>query len=190
MPPPKKAEPSCRLMLATNSLRNTTIAVEDDTQYYEIVTRFWHPHLTKIFKLEAETREMVLVAEIEREPGKNVRVRFGGEHGEWIREQDFLKWDFPKAITSGGVFTGGENAEYRWKSHRRRLQLVKADDDAKVPLVQYHIYRRHFLAFRMSRHAFLEIKPEAMTEGLDKMIVSYLLVERRRRDTQAFRNYL
>ncbi len=47
---------------------------------------------------------------------------------------------------------------------------MKADDDAKVPLVQYHIYRRHFLAFRMSRHAFLEIKPEAMTEGLDKLI--------------------
>jgi hypothetical protein len=49
---------------------------------------------------------------------------------------------------------------------------VKADDDsdAKVPLVQYHIYRRHFLAFRMSQHAFLDIKPEAMTEGLDKLI--------------------
>ncbi len=47
---------------------------------------------------------------------------------------------------------------------------MKAGDDAKVPLVQYHIYRRHALAFRMSRHAFLEIKPEEMTEGLDKII--------------------
>lgn len=187
MPPPKKAEPSCRMVLTTNSLRNTTIAVEDDSHYYEVVTRFWHPHLTKIFKLDMGTRDMVLAAEIEREPDKDVRVRFGGEHGEWIREQDFLKWDLQKR---GGVFTGGENAEYRWKSHRRRLQLVKADDDAKVPLVQYQIYSRHFLAFRMSRHAFLEIKPEAVTEGLDKLIVSYLLVERRRRDTQTFRNYL
>ncbi len=101
MPPPKKAEPSCRMMLTSNSLRNTTIAVEDDTHYYEIVTRFWHPHLTKIFKLDAGTRDMVLVSEIEREPNKDVRVRFGGEHGEWIREQDFLKWDFQKRLASG-----------------------------------------------------------------------------------------
>ena len=47
---------------------------------------------------------------------------------------------------------------------------MKADDEAKVPLVQYHVYRRHFLAFRMSQHAFLDIKPEVMTEGLDKLI--------------------
>jgi len=172
------------MVFTTNSLRNTTISVEDDTHYYEIVTRFWHPHLTKIFKRDVGTRDMILVSEIEREPDQDVRVRFGGEHGEWIREQDFLKWDLQKR---GGVFNGGENVEYRWKSHRRRLQLVKSDDDAKVPLVQYHNHRRHFLAFRMSQHAFLDIKPEAMTEGLDKLIVSYLLVERRRRATHTFR---
>lgn len=130
---------------------------------------------------------MILVCEIERELDMNVRVRFCAELGEWIREQDFLKWNLQKR---GGIFTGGENVEYRWKSHRRRLQLVRADDGAKVPLVEYHIYRRHFLAFRMSQHAFLEIMLELMTEGLDKLIVSYLLVERRRRDTQTFRTYL
>ena len=84
---------------------------------------------------------------------------------------------------------------------------MRENDDAKVPVAQYHIYRRHFVFFRMSRHAFLEIKPEVTVEGLEKLIgtsslrcmflllngcaaVSYLLVERRRRDTQKFRNYL
>ncbi|KAF8274272.1 hypothetical protein EI94DRAFT_1714015, partial [Lactarius quietus] len=52
---------------------------------------------------------------IEREPDNDVRVRFGGELSEWIRGQDFL---------SGGVFTGCENVEYRWKCHRRRLQVT------------------------------------------------------------------
>jgi hypothetical protein len=60
----------------------------------------------------------------------------------------------------------------------------------------------------MSRHAFLEIKPEETVEGLEKVIgmssfhhmyalivdmmrCSELLVGgRRRRDTQKFRNYL
>lgn len=47
---------------------------------------------------------------------------------------------------------------------------MRADDDAKVPVAQYHIYRRHFVFFRMSRHAFLEIKPEVTVEGLEKVI--------------------
>ncbi|KAF8506524.1 hypothetical protein F5888DRAFT_1790993 [Russula emetica] len=174
------------MMFTTNSLRNTTVSVEDDSLYYEIVTHFWQPHLTKISKLDADTREMVLVAEIERVPASTVRVRFGGEDAEWINELDFMSWDLKKR---GGVFTGGDGTEYRWKSHRRRLQLVRANDDANVSVAQYHIYRRHFIFFRMSRHAFLEIKPE-VTAKRPSEIDRYLLVERRRRDTRKFRNYL
>jgi hypothetical protein len=45
---------------------------------------------------------------------------------------------------------------------------VRANDDAKVPVAEY--YRRYFVFFRMPRHAFLEIKPEATVEGLEKVI--------------------
>ncbi|KAI0041897.1 hypothetical protein FA95DRAFT_1639450 [Auriscalpium vulgare] len=179
MPPAKKSNPQHKMVLTTNSLRNTTISVDDDAIYYEIVTRFWHPNLTKIFKLEKELREMVLVAEIERPPKGMAKVRFGGEHGEWINEDEFLRWD---SRTRGGTFTGGEGVEYRWKSHRRRLQLVRADDEEKVPLVKYHTFRRHFLVFRMARRAWLEVKPEA-TNAMERLIASYLLVERKRRDS-------
>ncbi|KAI0059508.1 hypothetical protein BV25DRAFT_1808942 [Artomyces pyxidatus] len=179
MAPPRKADPLHRMVFTTNSLRNTTIAVDDDALYYEIVTRYWHPNLTKIFKLDKEIREMLLIAELERVPGQPAKIRFGGEHGEWVSEEEFLRWD-PE--TRGGTFTGGEGVQYRWKSHNRRLQLIRADDDQKVPLAKYHTYRRHFFVFRMSRHAFLEVKSEA-TEAMDKLIMSYLLVERKRRDT-------
>jgi hypothetical protein len=47
---------------------------------------------------------------------------------------------------------------------------VRTNDDAKVPVAQYHIHRRHFVFFRMSQHAFLEIKPEVTAEGLEKLI--------------------
>lgn len=50
------------------------------------------------------------------------------------------------------------------------MQLVRANDDAKVPVARYRIYRRHFVFFRVSRHAFLEIKPEVTVEGLEKVI--------------------
>ena len=96
MAPDKDVAAYLRMVFTTNSLRNTTLSVEDDTFYYEIVTRFWHPHLTKIFKKDVETRKMILVAEIARLPGSNVRVRFGDENAEWIDELNFMSWDLKK----------------------------------------------------------------------------------------------
>jgi hypothetical protein len=161
----------------TNSLRNTTVAVDTDNLYFEIVTRFWHPDITKINKLDVESRQFTTIAEISQTPGGEPKVRFGDGH--WLDSSEFIKYDPERA---GGVFLGTEHVEYRWKSHKRRLQLVKANDEEKVPLVTFHPHRRHFYLFRMSQRAWLEIKPEA-TEALDKLIVSYLLVERRRRDS-------
>ena len=77
--------------------QSPSVSVEDDTLYYEIVTHFWQPRLTKISKLDPDTREMVLVAEIERVPGNIVRVRFGSaDAAEWINELDFMSWDLEK----------------------------------------------------------------------------------------------
>jgi len=178
MPPPKKADPPHKMVFTTNSLRNNTIAVDNDALYYEIVTRFWHPSLTKINKLDFETGELKTVAEIGyRTDGHRrgeVRVKFGGDQGEWMRAVDFI---------NGGTFKGGQGVEYRWKLFKRRLQLVRADDEDGDPLVSYHPHRRHFFFFRMSRHAWLEIKPEA-TEAMERLIVSYLLMERRRRNAK------
>jgi hypothetical protein len=74
------------MVFTASSLPNTTIAVGDDTCYYEVVARSWRPHLTEIFKLNVGIRDVILVCEIERESDVNVRVRFGGELGEWIRK--------------------------------------------------------------------------------------------------------
>ena len=41
--------------------------------------------------------------------------------------------------------------------------LVQMNDAAKIQVPQ-HIYRRHFLFFRISRYAFLEIKPGRLGE--------------------------
>lgn len=95
MPPPKKADPPHRMVLTANSLRNTTISVDDDALYYEIVTRFWHPTITKIRRLDTETSEMITVAEVEREPKREPRVRFNldkDESAQWVPARDWLKF--------------------------------------------------------------------------------------------------
>lgn len=73
------------------------MSVGDDTIFYEIVTRFWHPHLTKINKTDMETREVFTVAEIDREPGKSPRVRFGGESNQWVSAEEFVQYDAERA---------------------------------------------------------------------------------------------
>lgn len=91
-----------KLHFTSNSIRNTTLANHDDSLYYEVVTRFWHPKLTKINILDPETQALRLVAEIEQITGSKwrygrYRVRFlnsvtnGEEKGRWISDIDFLK---------------------------------------------------------------------------------------------------
>lgn len=182
MPAPPKVEPPHKLTFATNSVWNTTFAAEGDKFYYEIVTRFWHPHLTKINQYDYEARVVNCVAEIESLPKKEVKVRFNmpNAEGEWIRASDFVKTD---GSGIGGTFTAGDGVTYRWKTHKRRFRLVKVDDEDKIPLAEYHPYKRHFFVFRMSHHAWLEVQPEAAV-ALEKVIVSYLVVERRRRQAK------
>ncbi|EPQ56849.1 hypothetical protein GLOTRDRAFT_127244 [Gloeophyllum trabeum ATCC 11539] len=210
MPPPPKPAPPYRLTFTCNSLRNTTVSIDNDTIYYEIVTRFWHPDVTKIFRLDKESRAMNLVARIKgvENKEKGVWVRFGrepgdglargpeeekqreeGGEGEWIREEDFINYEHEKVA---GTFPAVPGEELRWKTHRRRLQMIKPGDPEK-PVANFKPHKRHFWVFRMSKHAVLELRPEVIQpegskekdlEAMDRIIVSYLLVERRRRLAQ------
>ncbi|KAJ6608143.1 hypothetical protein B0H10DRAFT_2227164 [Mycena sp. CBHHK59/15] len=184
---------------ATNSVRNTTLAATNDDPYFEVVTRFWHPNLTKINKLDPETGEMHTICEIDKKgSGKaaEVRVRFVDEDkkradkrrseikkdrsdalGDWMSAEEILKMAPERP---GGVFIDPEGVEYRWKTHNRKFQLIRCDDVARVPVAVYHPYKRHFFVWRMSKHASLEVKPQ-MAKYLERLIATYLLVERQRR---------
>lgn len=48
MAPKKNTDAYLRMAFTTNSLRDTTVSVDDDTLYHEVVTHFWQPHLTKV----------------------------------------------------------------------------------------------------------------------------------------------
>ncbi|KAJ7123083.1 hypothetical protein C8R44DRAFT_831510 [Mycena epipterygia] len=174
---------------ATNSVRNTTIATANDDPYYEIVTRFWHPHVTKINKLDPASREMTTVCEINNKGGKEAKIRLldadrktekpEGKNdplGEWLSSEAILKLGPEKP---GGIFIDSDGVEYRWKTHNRNFLLIRCGDDTRLPVVTYHRYKRHLFVWRMSKHATLEIKPQI--KSLERLIASYLLVERQRR---------
>ncbi|EIW83112.1 hypothetical protein CONPUDRAFT_164113 [Coniophora puteana RWD-64-598 SS2] len=177
-PPPKKPDPPHKLNIATNSIRNTTFASDNDKIYYEVVTRFWHPRLTKVIKHDFEMRCVTTIAEIEWLPKQEMKVRFNpdGQEGEWMPATEFINYD----QKNGGMFTGGDGVEYRWRMEKRMFQLVKENDGDKTPIAEYRPYQRHFFVWRMSQRARMDVKKEAMS-SLEKIIVSYLLVEKRRR---------
>ncbi|KAF8585876.1 hypothetical protein K439DRAFT_1342216 [Ramaria rubella] len=176
MPPPPKSKPSTKLILTTNSLRNTTISDATDAIYYEIRTEPWIPLHTKVKRLDPETREFEVKAEIQRF-GDQPEVRVTARGKEWARATDFLRID----EVEGGGFLGDDGRIYRWQVNKERLELVRADtDQLEPPVLIQHKHKRHFLVFRMSKHAWLEVRPE-LHGTLDSVILSYLLVERKRR---------
>jgi Family of unknown function (DUF6593) len=92
MPPPPKPPPPIKLVLTTNSLRNTTISDASDNIYYEIRTEPWIPLHTKVKRLDPETREYEIKAEILRS-GAQPEVRISDRSKEWARANEFLRID-------------------------------------------------------------------------------------------------
>lgn len=92
MPPPPKPTPPIKLVLTTNSLRNTTISDASDSIYYEIRTEPWIPLHTKVKRLDPETREYEVKAEILRS-GAQPEVRISARSKEWARASEFLRLD-------------------------------------------------------------------------------------------------
>lgn len=95
MPPPPKPPPPLKLVLTTNSLRNTTISDETDQIYYEIRTESWIPLHTKVKRLDPETREFSVRAEIQRF-GDYPAVRVLERSKEWAPADKFLRIDEAK----------------------------------------------------------------------------------------------
>lgn len=57
-------EKAHRLVLTTTSLRNVVLANSTDVLYYEVVTPRWERHLTRVSRLDVNTRGFDPVAEL------------------------------------------------------------------------------------------------------------------------------
>ncbi|KAI0792684.1 hypothetical protein C8Q75DRAFT_750891 [Abortiporus biennis] len=167
-----------KLVLTTTSLHNVVISNSSDVIYYEIVTPKWEKHTTKISRLDPNTRQFDLIGELQNdEESKPVSMRLYG--GVFKPETEFLKnEDGGKKSAS---FTGKDGKKYTWKGDHRRLELVRDDLPSDKPVAIYHRQKRYAFVLRMSRHPYLEIDSAAL-DTLDSLILSFLLVERRRRD--------
>lgn len=77
-------------------------------------------------------------------------------------------------------FKGKDGRQYTWRGDQKHLELLR-EDMPERPVATYHRQKRHFYVLRMSQHPYLEVDAAVM-DTLDFVILSFLLIERRRRD--------
>ncbi|THH31870.1 hypothetical protein EUX98_g2315 [Antrodiella citrinella] len=97
MSPPDRKTMRQRLTLTTTSLHNVVISNKSDVIYYEIVTPKWERHLTKVSRLDPNTRQFNLIGELQNQDDKPVAVRLYG--GTFKKTKEFLK-DAPSGASS------------------------------------------------------------------------------------------
>ncbi|TCD64677.1 hypothetical protein EIP91_003791 [Steccherinum ochraceum] len=116
---------SQKLVLTTTSLHNVVISNASDVIYYEIVTPKWERHLTKVSRLDPNTRLFDLVGELQNEDDKPVAMRLYG--GSFRSTQDFLKNE-PEGHGVEASSAGSQPTEDE-KSRTEKLDVSPAEDD-------------------------------------------------------------
>ncbi|KAI0046917.1 hypothetical protein FA95DRAFT_1582851 [Auriscalpium vulgare] len=171
--------PTQQLTLTTTNMRNLVIANKSDVIYYEIVTPRWEKDVTRISRKDPNTRAFNVVGELRNEFERPVAVRMYG--GEFRPVEDFLGRPSGEDAFLKGKFQGKDGRSYIWRVKGRHLELVQEDNSGNTPVAVFHPHKRYLFVLRMSRHPYLEIDA-SMLDALDSVIISFILIQHRRRD--------
>ncbi|KAH0830171.1 amino acid permease-domain-containing protein [Lanmaoa asiatica] len=169
------------LTFTTARLLNTTVSNETDAIYYDIQTPEWESQLTTVRRLDPRTGMYELTGSIRSEADRPVAVSLYG--GEFEPEEQWIKKvDGTKPGESRWQFDDGEGSIFAWSVTDKLLELHSAEEGAKIkrPLVTFYPHKRYLLVGLISQHAYLEID-NSVVDSMDAIIVSLLIVERKRR---------
>ncbi|KAF9228856.1 hypothetical protein BS17DRAFT_690563 [Gyrodon lividus] len=168
---------SQKLTLTTASLLNTTISNVSDAIYYDIQTPEWEPHLTTVRRLEARTGTYEPIARVRNQADKPVAVSmYGGEfepEEQWVKRIDGI-------MPGGRWFDDGQGNAFAWSVANGNLEVCNEGVKTKRAIATFYQHKRYFIMGMISQHAYLEID-NSVIESLDVVILSWLIVERKRR---------
>ncbi|KAI0648393.1 hypothetical protein C8Q79DRAFT_1008720 [Trametes meyenii] len=208
----RPAEKTHRLVLTTTSLRNVVLANSTDVLYYEVVTPGWERHLTRISRLDPNTRCFDPVVELVNGRGHQVGMRDDEEHRDeersTRRQEDS---ESTKRVVSLRFYGGGElrpveeflqtnqgnparrkvdelRAWFRCKDghkytwHATKRRLELTRDDAPDKVVGSFHKEKRFLHVLRMSQYPYLQLHASVLESLDYIVTSFLLVERIRRE--------
>ncbi|KIM19769.1 hypothetical protein M408DRAFT_30948 [Serendipita vermifera MAFF 305830] len=114
----------------------------------------------------------VVVGEFELPFFKKDRIKVG-PNGEWQLMRDYF--DKPGMFTCAKAFTSNNGTKYIWKDHWGYLIMTYPGD--KEPLIKYH--------HNTSGSSYLEVLHSSTITGLDTILLTFLIAERKKRDYEA-----
>ncbi|KAG8807516.1 hypothetical protein FRC17_004423 [Serendipita sp. 399] len=162
--------------MSSNSLRNTTFSCDSLGLHYEVTGTTKHG-LTTVDRWDSSRNQNVFVGSF-RLPIFKRDVMKMGANGEWMRRDQFLHKVGKNPFSFTRHFTGSDGVKYKWKIQWGQLQLYNASSEGtkQQPLAVFHRHRSP------GNSSYLEILDLSVLSSLDSIIVTFLIMERHRRD--------
>ncbi|PVF94956.1 hypothetical protein CPB86DRAFT_712048 [Serendipita vermifera] len=163
------------LLFASTSTRNTAISCDSLGIHYEVSDE---DGTTSLHKWNSEKNENALIGHFQVPRLSSDKIKWPGQD-EWKPLDTFM--GKPTKNPFATTFNGADGTEYRWTSELRSLVMYKvADNSDDHPLVRFH--RRYFDQGQSS----LEIIDDSVMPDLDHIVLTFLIMEKKRRDRQKF----
>ncbi|KDQ17653.1 hypothetical protein BOTBODRAFT_29813 [Botryobasidium botryosum FD-172 SS1] len=183
-PMPSQVANSLAFYFSKNSARNTVITGASVIYHVNTPTELLYKgdRITTITRVGRDGRSTI-VGEFIWNVYSSTMVRFGGDD-EWIPMREFLK-----PPQDGGAwnparsFSGSTGIKYKWNEQgQKKVLTLTLDKDPTALLAVLHPPKYNLIRQEV-RKAYLEISP-AVENSLDVIIVSLLLIERKRREAE------
>ncbi|KAG8781585.1 hypothetical protein FRC20_006901 [Serendipita sp. 405] len=167
---------SVQLVMSNSSVRDTTLSCDSLDIRYE-VSHSRSGSITTVQKWDRSINKHTTVGEFRLPFFFRDTIRVQNET-EWHPLKGFLFKEGRRIFNTSRVFEGAGGIKYKWRIQRSALQLCRASDtagDQGGPLVVYHRPRQKEDA------PFLEIIDPSVLYSLDLVVVTFLIMERKRR---------
>ncbi|KIM19764.1 hypothetical protein M408DRAFT_30943 [Serendipita vermifera MAFF 305830] len=156
---------SVNLHFANGSIRNTTISCDSLGIHYTVSK---NRKVISLSRWDGRTNSNVVVGEFKLPFFRKDRIRVG-PNGKWQPMRDYF--DKPGMFSTSMTFRSNNGVKYTWKEHHGHLIMTRSGK--KGALIKYHRNRW--------KSSYLEVLDSSTINGLDTILLTFLIAERKKR---------
>ncbi|PVF93503.1 hypothetical protein CPB86DRAFT_107727 [Serendipita vermifera] len=171
---------SNRLIFANNSVKNTTLSCDSLGIHYK-VSRSRDDGIISVARWDRKTDQKVTVGQFRFRLFRKDQIKLASDT-KWRNLKEVLYKRKGECWTPDRSFVANNGTVYRWVLKHKGLeasQTLYYDDKQKGldPLVKYV---RHYRT--LSGPSYLEIIDSSVMDSLDLIVVTFLIMEKKKRD--------
>lgn len=159
---------SVHLYFSNNSIRDTTVTCDSLGIHYNVSKS---GRIISLSRWDSTTGSDVLVGQFELPFMSKDKVRIG-PNGQWQPLNKYI--DGGGHFSTTMSFTSNNGMKYSWKTNWGKLIMTHQGSDET--LIRYHR--------NVSSPSYLEVSDSSTMSGLDNILLTFLIAERKRRNRQ------